>query len=79
MTLTLIAGEQSQTAGEIAAQIESSAVNTLRTLQAASCDAVGFGRLAIRNSPDIASWEARDWNRAFEQANVRVTADVRIL
>lgn len=79
MTLTLIAGQQSQTAGEIAAQIESSAVNTLRTLQAASCDAVGFGRLAIRNSPDIASWEARDWNRAFEQANVRVTADVRIL
>ncbi len=79
MTLSLVAGQQSRTAGEIAAQIETSAVNTLRTLQAASCDAVGFGRLAIRKSPDIASWEARDWNRVFEQANVRVTADVRIL
>lgn len=79
MSLSLIAGEQTQNAGEIAAQIETSAVNTLRRLQAASCDAVGFGRLAVMSSLDIPAWEARDWQSTYDQADVRVTVDVRIL
>lgn len=79
MSLTLAAGQQSMNAGDIAARIEQSAANVLRKMQAASCDAVGFGRLAIMGSADIAAWEAQDWNHTYEQADVRVSAHVRVL
>ena len=47
-------------------------------LQAASCDAVGYGQLAVRQYPDIPSWEQSNWEQTYRQAQVRVTVDVDI-
>lgn len=79
LTLTLTAGEQQRTSGEIAADIERSCVSVLQKLQAASCDAVGFGRIAVRSYPDIPAWESADWDTRYPQAPVRVATDLRIL
>ena len=79
LTLTLTAGEQQRTSGEIAADIERSCVSVLQKLQAASCDAVGFGRIAVRAYPDIPTWESADWDTRYPQAPVRVATDLRIL
>lgn len=79
LTLTLTAGEQQRTSGEIAADIERSCMSVLQKLQAASCDAVGFGRIAVRSYPDIPAWESADWDTRYPQAPVRVATDLRIL
>ena len=79
LTLTLTAGEQQRTSGEIAADIERSCTSVLQKLQAASCDAVGFGRIAVRAYPDIPAWESADWDTRYPQAPVRVATDLRIL
>ena len=79
LTLTLTAGEQQRTSGEIAADIERSCASVLQKLQAASCDAVGFGRIAVRAYPDIPTWESADWDTRYPQAPVRVATDLRIL
>ena len=67
-----------QSAEEIAAQIEREAVAVLLRLRAASCDAAGFGRIAIRKSIDIPAWEKRNWPDEYDHLGVRVSADVRI-
>ena len=51
----------------------------LRRLQAASCDAPGFGRVAVRSAWDIPSWEAQDWQRRFETAPIRVSVRVKVV
>ncbi|MBE5799489.1 MAG: hypothetical protein E7321_06020 [Clostridiales bacterium] len=79
MSLTHMAGEEQETAASIAAMIEREAVGVLLRLRAASSDAVGFGRIAIRKSPDIPSWEARHWPDEYETLGVRVSADVKVL
>lgn len=79
MHLKHIAGEARQTGEEIAAQIERDAVGVLLRLRAASCDAAGFGRIAIRKSTDIPSWEERNWPDEYERLSVRVSADVSAL
>lgn len=79
VSLTLLAGEASMTAAEIAADIESRAAELLRRLQAASCDAPGFGRVAVRACPDIPTWEAQDWQRRFEGAPLRVQVRVKVV
>ena len=79
LTLTLTAGEQQRTSGEIAADIERSCASVLQKLQAASCDAVGFGRIAVRAYPDIPTWKSADWDTRYPQAPVRVATDLRIL
>ena len=78
MSLRQEAGEEAMTQEEIAATIEREAVSVLLRLRAASCDAAGFGRIAIRESLDIPHWEARNWPDEYEQLGVRVSADVRI-
>lgn len=78
MSLKHEAGETDMTAEEIAARIEREAVQVLLRLRAASSDAVGFGRIAIRKSPDIPSWEKRNWPDEYERLGVRVSAEVRI-
>lgn len=79
MSLRHVAGETELTQEEIAARIEREAVGVLLKLRAASCDAVGFGRIAIRRSIDIPSWEARNWPVEYERLGVRVSADVTVL
>lgn len=79
MSLTHVAGEQRESAQAIAAMIERRAVDVLLLLRAASCDAVGFGQIAIRAHPDIPAWEAQNWPEAYETRGVRVSADVKIL
>ena len=79
LTLTLSAGEQPRTGEEIAAEIAQDCVNVLQKLQAASCDAVGFGKIRIRAFPDIPAWESLNWPAHYETLHVRVTADVKIL
>ena len=79
LTLTLSAGQQQRTGEEIAAGISQDCVNVLQKLQAASCDAVGFGRIRIRDFPDIPAWERADWAAQYEILPVRVTAEVKIL
>jgi len=78
MNLRHDAGEQAMTDEEIAAQIEREALSVLLRLRAASCDAVGFGRIAIRESLDIPHWEARNWPDEYEHLGARVSADVSI-
>lgn len=79
LSLTLTAGEQKRTSDEIAADIERSCVSVLQKLQAASCDAVGFGRIAVRAYPDIPSWESSGWDTRYPQAQVRVATHLKIL
>ena len=79
LTFTLSAGVQQRTGEEIAAQLEQDCVNVLQKLQAASCDAVGFGRIRVKSFPDIPSWERANWAAQYETLPVRVTADVKIL
>jgi len=79
MSFKHIAGEARQSGEEIAAQIEREAVGVLLRLRAASSDAVGFGRIAIRRSIDIPQWEARNWPDEYERLGVRVSAEVKVL
>ena len=79
LTLTLSAGNQQRTEEELAAEIAQDCVNVLQKLQAASCDAVGFGKIRIRVFPDIPAWERLNWPAQYETLPVRVTADVKIL
>ena len=79
LALTLTAGEQKRTSDEIAADIERSCVSVLQKLQAASCDAVGFGRIAVRAYPDIPAWESSVWDTRYPQAQVRVATHLKIL
>ena len=79
LALTLTAGEQRRTSDEIAADIERSCVSVLQKLQAASCDAVGFGRIAVRAYPDIPAWESSGWDTRYPQAQVRVATHLKIL
>ena len=78
MNLSHIAGDDHAQASEIAAQIEREAVNVLLKLRAASSDAVGFGRIAVRRSLTIDEWEAQNWPLQYEFRPVRVSAHVRI-
>ena len=79
MNLTRIAGEEQAIAQEIAARIERACVDVLLKRRAASCDAVGFGRLAVRKSLTIPQWEARNWPLEYETLPVRVSARVKVL
>lgn len=79
MNLTRIAGEEGEMQEMIAAQIERGCVSVLQKLQAAGCDAAGFGRIAVRSYPDIPSWESAGWQQRYESAGVRVSARVRVL
>lgn len=79
LALTLTAGKQKRTSDEIAADIERSCASVLQKLQAASCDAVGFGRIAVRAYPDIPSWESSGWDTRYPQAQVRVATHLKIL
>ena len=78
MSLEHAAGEAAMTSEEIAARIERDAVNVLLRLRAASCDAAGFGRIAIRESIDIPTWEARNWPDEYDRLGVRVSAEVTV-
>lgn len=78
MNLTRIAGDAYEAADAIARQIEQGCTSVLRKLQAASCDAIGFGRLAIRSSPTIPDWEEQNWPLRYETLPIRATARVRI-
>lgn len=79
MSLTHAAGETGQSAEEIAAGIERQCVSLLLRLRAASCDAVGFGRLAIRRCLTVPQWEALDWPGLYPTLPVRVSASVKLL
>ena len=79
MNLTHIAGEEYGSAQEIAAQIERECVNVLLKLRAASCDAAGFGRLAIRRCLTVPQWEAMNWPQEYETRAACVSADVKVL
>ncbi|MBP3523676.1 MAG: hypothetical protein J6M56_08925 [Clostridia bacterium] len=79
MNLTRTAGEADESAQEIAASIERQCVSVLLRLRAASCDAVGFGRLAIRRCLTVPQWEALDWPGVYETLPVRVSASVKVL
>ena len=78
MNLTCIAGEPSLTPGELAQRFEQDIVSLIARMQAASSDAAGFGRIAIKRSLTIADWEAQDWQTRYEGAPVRVTVDVKV-
>ena len=79
MNLTRTAGEAEASEQEIAASIERQCVNVLLRLRAASCDAVGFGRLAIRRCLTVPKWEALDWPMLYGTLPVRVSVRVKVL
>ena len=79
MNLTRTAGEAEESEQEIAASIERQCVNVLLRLRAASCDAVGFGRLAIRRCLTVPQWEALDWPALYGTLPVRVSVRVKVL
>jgi len=76
--MALSAGAREETAMELAGQIERAARELIEKLQSAGSDALGFGRLAVRRYPDIASWEASGWPDAYRAADARVTVDIAI-
>ena len=78
MNLTRIAGAEAMLAGEIAGQIEAQCVSVLQKLQAASCDAAGFGAIAVQRYPDIPSWENANWPLVYESAPAQATARVKV-
>ncbi len=78
MHLSRVAGEESALSGEISAQIEALCGRVLQKLQAASCDAIGFGALAVRSYSDIPSWEAAHWEDGYESRGVRAAARVNV-
>lgn len=78
MHLLLSAGAQERTSADLAAQIERSAASLIARLQALGSDALGFGRLAVRQHRDIDSWENSAWPEAYRRAQVRATADIHI-
>ena len=51
----------------------------LHKLQAASCDAVGFGRIQIRRYATIPAWERSGWAAQYKSRPVRVSAEIKIL
>lgn len=79
MNLTRTAGEAKESEQEIAASIERQCVSVLLRLRAASCDAVGFGRLAIRRCLTVPQWEALDWPTLYGTLSVRVSVRVKVL
>ena len=79
MNLTRTAGEAEESEQEIAASIERQCVSVLLRLRAASCDAVGFGRLAIRRCLTVPQWEALDWPMLYGTLPVRVSVRVKVL
>lgn len=79
MNLSVIAGTMDKTGAEIAQEVEQNAANVLLKLQAASCDVIGFGRIAIRSAADIPTWESLNWAQRYSDAPVRVTVDVKLL
>lgn len=78
LRLTLAAGTAHRTAGMMAADIERRCTAVLQKMQAASSDAAGFGRLAVRSFPDIPSWENSNWDNRYDRAPVRVSVDVKL-
>ena len=79
MNLTRTAGAAEESEQEIAASIERRCVSVLLRLRAASCDAVGFGRLAIRRCLTVPQWEALDWPTLYGSLPVRVSVRVKVL
>ena len=79
MSLTRIAGDAGALAGDIAAEIERGCIGVLHRLQAASCDAAGFGRIAVRSAADWASWADMNWREQYENAPVCAAAQVKVL
>ena len=78
MRLLVSAGALESTAAQVSAKVERSAAQLIAKLQAAGCDALGFGYLAARGYADIPSWEAGGWRERYQRAQVRAAADVRI-
>ena len=79
MNLTRTAGAAEESEQKIAASIERQCVSVLLRLRAASCDAVGFGRLAIRRCLTVPQWEALDWPMLYGTLPVRVSVRVKVL
>ena len=77
LNLTRIAGSEGVGAADLAAQIEQSLVNLLRRLQAARCDAAGYGRIAVRQCLTAQEWETHTWMQEYEGAAVRAAVQVR--
>ncbi len=78
MSLTRIAGDAYEAPDIIAQKIEQACVSVLQKLQAASCDAIGFGRIAIRSCRTIPEWEETNWPLIYETLPVRAAARVSI-
>ena len=78
LRLTLAAGTAQRTPGMMAADIERRCTAVLQKMQAASSDAAGFGRLAIRDCLDIPSWEQSQWDSRYDHAPVKVSVDIQM-
>lgn len=79
MHLTRIAGGEDVPSAAIAADIERGLISLMQKLQAASCDAAGFGRIAVRAATDLAAWADMDWAARYESAPVRAAVRVDVL
>ena len=79
ISLSLLAGGEAQTQGELAADIEQRAVNLMQKLQTLACDALGFGCIAVRGSLSIPAWERRNWPAEYAGAAVRASVFLRIV
>ena len=79
MNLIRIAGEEDVLSASIASQIETGCANVLRKLQAAGCDAAGFGHIAVRRAATESAWAGMNWRRRYEDAPVSIQARVKVL
>ena len=58
--------------------LEKDVTALIRHLQAAGCDGLGFGNIAVRGFRTIPEWEAFDWRRQYQAAETDVHIEVRL-
>lgn len=63
---------------DIAAHLEGEIARFLRTLQAASCDALGYGSLAARQHLTLFSFSQSGWEHRYPEAEIRVQVSVTL-
>ena len=62
---------------DAAEQLRQDIAALLRKLQAAGCDALGFGCLAVRSFSTLPDWLQSGWRQRFTSLKIDVTVDAR--
>ena len=59
-------------------RLEAELNRLLSTLQSLNCDAMGFGKLAVRKFSDTGDWENYDWKEAYGRMECRFSVSLQL-